>query len=280
MKNALYRAIKYLSYRKGKSLLLTSLFIVLAFISLFSGILESTIENYSSKIENKNGISINVRTNIQRGEEGPNSMRGSTTITQEQSLQIAELDYVSDTLVSANIFIDGSSIEELSPDELEVPTEEQGMRQGGKNISGLKLYASSNINLESDVANGVISLVSGEYATDTNEVVMSSDLAAANELDIGENFTIEIEGSEVEFTITGLYEYTSELNEFMAMMMPENTMYVSYQIVEELELNVRDNYVYYIDDLSSLDHFKISYADIVGEEVDSLTFNFNDSLYS
>ncbi len=277
MKNLLFRAVKYLRYTKWKSILLICLFLILSSLTIFSEIIKSTVYNYSAEINNQNGISVTVRAAMQQG-----NFRGEgTEITDLQQEEIENLLYVNDVSKSAMMLVDDADIISL---ESESSTTTNNNMQGGmgnsnnmKMVDMLRIQTSTHLEFMDVFQNNTIEVVDGQLPTDANEVLVNSNLAYINNLEVGDTFNIISNSEEITIEVKGIYDYIGELDEFAAQMMPENTMYATYST---LVGQSRESYIYYINEVEDFEQFKIDYADIINGNVDELIFNINDDLYT
>ena len=121
----------------------------------------------------------------------------------------------------------------------------------------------------------------------TNNVVIDSTLAEANDLTVGDTFTItstEDEDTTYEMTVKGIYE-SSETSSSMGMkfnfMNPSNTLYTSYTFANELngtsDDNTIDSAIYTLSDPDEMDEFLEKAEKLI--DTDTFSLQSNDSMY-
>ncbi|MDL2211770.1 FtsX-like permease family protein [Erysipelotrichaceae bacterium OttesenSCG-928-M19] len=298
MKNTLNRALKYLSYKKTKSFLLIVLFFVISAILLLSATLNSTIDNYYSQIDNKNGIAVSIspKMNFNRNQgesqaEGskPNDMRSLfTNLTSEQLEAIAALDYVTDVKQSTSVSVTSSSLEEISytSSSSDDSNEQRAdMPQMREDMSGLRIMGSSHLNLETDFSNETISLSSGTMPSADTEIVISEALASQNDLKVGSSFKVSNSDDSSltkTYKVVGIYAYNSQIDEMAMQQVPENTMYTLYSSVATLiseDSGSRITTQFFIESVDDLTQFKTDYFSITDTSSDDYEVSLDDSVY-
>ena len=160
------------------------------------------------------------------------------------------------------------------------------MTQADFQISGVSATAQN-----STFSDGTAKITDGEGIDDsdkgTNNVVIDSTLAEANDLTVGDTFTItstEDEDTTYEMTVKGIYE-SSETSSSMGMkfnfMNPSNTLYTSYTFANELngtsDDNTIDSAVYTLSDPDEMDKFLEEAEKLI--DTDTFSLQSNDSMY-
>lgn len=160
------------------------------------------------------------------------------------------------------------------------------MIQADFQISGV-----SDTALTSSFTDGTAKIIEGEGITDsdkdTNNVVIDSTLASANDLSVGDTFVItstEDEETTYEMTIKGIYE-SSETSSSMGMnfnfMNPANTLYTYYTFANTLngssEDDTIDSAVYTLTDPNKMADFITKAENLI----DTSTFSLqsNDTMF-
>lgn len=296
MKNVFYRARKYLKYKKSKSIILILMFFIICNILLISTSINDTINDYYNSIENKNGISISVNKVMSMEKGQPNQQEASNSSnlsTEEINEKIAELDYISDILETKTTMITSLQIEaveneESSSETLQENSNQATQRANNIDMSGLKLLGSSNLILEQDYQNGKIALSSGSLPENNNEVMISANLAKLNELELNDQIKLSDSNEEntQKFKVVGIYQLENETSGFEKMMIPDNTIYTTFETLDNFTSNSdeQDRFQqattkYYIKSIDNFEHFKEDYYQITNTSSDDIEISLNDDVY-
>ncbi|WP_423364174.1 ABC transporter permease [Mycoplasma sp. P36-A1] len=311
MKNIMYRAIQYLKYKKIKSIMLIALFSIMSIVLLLSSSLDSTISNYYNSINNKNGIEVSVNPVMSRKTQQPSSnsdRRTATNVTAEQLAQIQELEYITDVKQNTNLSVTSDGVEAISYSEEETTSNSTNTTQSGSTAlsnvipdaskdsgsserrnqmsNGLRIYGSTNYNLETIFSENTISLSSGEMPTTDNQIVISKTLADDNDLKLKDSITLKNSNDEdktAKYTIVGIYTYNATLDEMSMQMIPENTMYTTYSAVTSM---VSSDYTpmistqYYVNSSDDFETFKEAYYKITNTTEETVQLSLNDEVYT
>lgn len=270
--NFLKRGLQYIWAKKGRTLLLITVFsailiFVLAGLTIRSAALTAT-ENAQKSV----GATVTLQANRQNSfsqstsssssdgtQERPDPGSFETTpVLLSDAQAIAALDGVSSYSFVASTSADASSgIEAVSSSsteestttsdsetasngpggEMAAPGGMTEMSQGDFQITGVSTSAAYT-----SFADGDATLIEGEEITTedigTNNVLIETTLAQANGLSVGDTFSItDTDGNAVEVTIKGIYE-TSEVSSGIGQMFsftnPVNTIISSYSLVTTL----------------------------------------------
>lgn len=308
MSNVFYRAVQYLKYKKMRSIMLIALFAIMSMILLMAGSLDSTIKSYYNSLDTTNGIAVSVNPKMNRGEpgqQGSNDDKSSqkqerpsmtiSNVTTEQLSKIKKLDYITDTKQNTSLNVENSKIEPISYEDSTDSDADSNQNQGmnammpaneKNNMNGLRLYGSSNYDLEDIFSESTLSLKSGKMPTKDNEVVISSELASDNSLKL--NGTITLKNSSdtsksKKYTIVGLYTNNATLDEMSMRIVPDNTMYTTYSSVSSLlasNANTMISTMYYIKSVDNFDQFKKDYYSITNTSADNNELTLNDEVYN
>ncbi|MEQ7215961.1 ABC transporter permease [Enterococcus asini] len=158
-----------------------------------------------------------------------------------------------------------------------------GMDQGDFQITGVLESAAY-----SSFSAGTATLTSGETLTaedvDTNNVLIESALAEANNLAVGDTFTlVDANDENVEVTIKGIYE-TSDTGTSMGMqfnfMNPANTIFSAYTLANTIageEGDTIDSAVYTLADPNEMDSFVKEAESLI--DTDTFSLQTNDQMY-
>ncbi|MGC6767643.1 ABC transporter permease [Enterococcus sp. LJL51] len=172
-----------------------------------------------------------------------------------------------------------------------------GMMGGGENggaqmmQSDFQVTGVKDLSMYSSFSEGSAVIVDGQAVTSedegTNNVVIEQTLADANELSVGDTFTItspEDEETTYEVTVKGIYE-TTESSSSMGMMFnflnPANTIYGSYTFANALKGDdsegTIDSAVYTLTDPEKMDQFVEASEALI--DTDTFSIQTNDLMY-
>lgn len=321
------RALLSMKAKKGRTLLLSAVFsailiFVLAGLTIRSAALSAT-ENAKKSV----GATVTLTTNRQNGMERSEGEDGSerpdpssftvTPVNLEDAEKIAALDnvksysFVSSSSAGATDDITPISSSDDSEDTAtsssSTETEGEGMMGGGPGgmmgggetgggaaammQSDFQVSGVMELSMYSGFSEGTSSIVDGEAITaedeGTNNVVIEQTLAEANELSVGDTFTItspDDEETTYEVTIKGIYE-TSESSSSMGMMFnflnPANTLYSSYTFANTLKGDdsegTIDSASYTLSDPENMDQFVEEAEALI--DTDTFSLQTNDQMY-
>lgn len=150
------------------------------------------------------------------------------------------------------------------------------LSRGDMEIQGINAF-----DFVSGVESGDISIVDGVgFSEDASGVVISQELAEANGLSIGSVVKLKRMGdsAEVEFEVVGIYKATTEGFNY-------NTLYMGIADAKELytekqlESLVVNNVKYYLASASDKEAFLSEQVEKLGEELDGLKLDVDDSSY-
>ncbi|MBP1045882.1 FtsX-like permease family protein [Enterococcus sp. BWM-S5] len=299
------------------------LIFVLAGLTIRSAALSAT-ENAKKSVGATVTLSTNRQNGMERSEGEDGSERpdpSSFTVTPvnlEDAEKISALDnvksysFISSSSAGATDDITPISSSDDSEDEntaasSSTATEGEGMMggapggemMGGGEAGGAAAMMQSDfqvtgvmeLSMYSGFSEGTSSIVEGEAITaedeGTNNIVIEQTLAEANELSVGDTFTItspEDEETTYEVTIKGIYE-TSESSSSMGTMFnflnPANMLYSSYTFANTLKGDdsegTIDSASYTLSDPESMDQFVAEAEKLVDTETFSL--QTNDQMY-
>jgi len=262
------RAIYAITRRKTKTIILMVLFIIIANLVLAGFAIQNATKAAGNLARQKLGGNITLSFDMQKimqEQFGRNQNNGGERvslgrvdvtvepITQDMINKIMEVDYVVDynITVGAQGYADG--FEPVVANEAEGREAPQGEARGAFVIGGgtnggtltmpdLTISGVTSTYTTSTFKDGTEKLIEGEgiVGTDTEKtVVIEKQLAAANDLSIGDKIKIKSssEGESIELTIIGIYE-TTENNSMaanIAFMQAYNKIYVNVDTALELK---------------------------------------------
>lgn len=313
--NFLKRGLQSLWAKKGRSLLLIAVFsailiFVLAGLTIRSAALVAT-ENAQK--------SVGATVTLQANREQAFQQRSSSSDSDDQSTRpdpgsfqstpvaitdaqaIADLDGVASYSFEVSTSADAvSGIEPISSSDSSTESEATdssetgqmdgmpgGMPGGNMSTGDFQITGVSTSAAYTTFSEGTATITDGEGITSedegTNQVLIESSLAEANDLAVGDTFSItDAEDNEVEVTIKGIYE-TSEVGNSMSQMFnflnPANTIFASYTLANTLSGNedTIDSATYTLSDPSEMTAFVEEAEGLIDTETYSI--QTNDQMY-
>ncbi|WP_430610220.1 ABC transporter permease [Enterococcus sp. DIV0876] len=312
--NFFKRGLQSVWAKKGRTILLIAVFsailiFVLAGLTIRSAALVAT-ENAQKSVGATVTLQANREQAFQQGTDssdsesedarpGPGSFQ-STPVAIEDAQAIADLAGVASYSFEVSTAADAvSGIEAISSSDSETTTSDSsgdtnqmggmpGGMPGGEMSSGdFQITGVSTTAAYTNFSDGTAALTDGDGITaddeGTNHVVIESTLAEANDLAVGDTFTItDSEDNEVEVTIKGIYE-TSEVGNSMSQMFsflnPSNTLFASYTLANTLSGNegTIDSATYTLSDPSEMDAFVAEAEGLI--DTDTYSIQSNDQQY-
>jgi len=299
------RAYLAVTRRKNKSIILGIILFIVANLVLSSITVKNATEEAVDYARASLGseVSLSVDREAMRNDMHQMMNEEDETFTRPDNpdiylsdvLTIAESDYVIDYSYGFTFNANAIDFDAVETDSTEVSDAFGGGGHGGEqfNLGDVSIQAINAFALISGVQNGEIELVEGEVFDEANgdDVVISYDLALANDLEIGD--TIEIETLEDEiskmFTIIGIYDNVTSGDEIGNMWMdPSNKMYINISsgtsLLSEEDYNDGDyvvsNVNFYLDDPINADSFIEDANSLVTDLEDrGLTLDLDNAAY-
>lgn len=320
--NFLKRGLLSTWSKKGRTILICAVFSAILIFVLAGLTIQSAAEKATKNAENSIGATATLSVNreamfSQRTSDSDSDSDSSerpdpgsftaTPVNVSDAEKIAKLDNVASySLESSSTAVAGDDIEPItSSDSTDDSTSEStdeanmgGQFPGGGEGGGGGMMSSgdfqvsgvSGTKLTSNFSSGTASIVDGEGITaddeGTNNVVIEKSLAEANDLAVGDKFTLKNsdEDASYEVTIKGIYE-TSETATGMAaqvsLMNPVNTIYGYYTFANTLKgedsADTVDSAVYTLADPSEMDSFVKEAEALI--DTDTYSITTNDQMY-
>lgn len=316
--NFFKRALKSTKAKWGRSLLLFAVFSAILVFVLAGLTIRSAAEKAASDAQKDVGATVTLSADRQaafkkqtsedetdssdsRPDPGSFSM---TPVSLSDAEKIAKLDNVksysfesaasamaSDGITAISDSSDSSDDSSSSDTNADSNAPGGGMPGGQMTQADFQIKGVSSTDQNSSFTAGTAKIVDGEGITaddkETNNVVIDSTLAEANDLAVGDTFTIsssEDEDTTYEMTVKGIYE-SSEAGSSMGMqfnfMNPANTFYTSYTFANQVNGtdgdDTVDSAVYTLTDPEKMDRF-ISAAEKV-IDTDTFSLQSNDQMY-
>ncbi|MBO0460299.1 ABC transporter permease [Enterococcus sp. DIV1298c] len=317
--NFFKRALKSTKVKWGRSLLLFAVFTAILVFVLAGLTIRSAAQQAAEQAQKDVGATVTLSANreaaFQKQEDTTDSESGGrpdpgsfslTPVSVSDAEKIAALDNVASysfessatALASSGITAISSSDSTETSEETEADTMPNDENMGGgMNGKPQMTQADFQVSGVSDTAqtsgftDGTAKIIEGEGITesdkDTNNVVIDSTLASANDLAVGDTFVVtstEDEDTTYEMTIKGIYE-SSETSSSMGMnfnfMNPANTLYTYYTFANTLngstDEETIDSAVYTLADPNKMEAF-ITEAEKL---IDTSTFSLqsNDTMF-
>lgn len=260
--NFIKRSFLSLQSRKGKSLILLAIFLVVTNL-VFAGF---TIQNASSKATDlarqQLGADINLRIDINKYLEEQNSNQNADEARKVPSIEKKEADKLKNSKYLDHYNYLKSVIAELK--ELHNVEPSGGAQSFGPNNNlNYTLQGVRDFSLLEAALDKKLKLVEGEGITSKtvgkNVAMIEKKLAEKNNLKVGDKLQIgEVMDEELttkELEIIGIYESKEEAPSFggqsFALLEPANQIYVPYSVMNSLE-----NAIYSLKDPKDIDAFK------------------------
>ncbi|MBH0345698.1 ABC transporter permease [Bacillus mobilis] len=260
--NFIKRSFLSLQSRKGKSLILLAIFLVVTNL-VFAGF---TIQSASSKATDlarqQLGADINLRIDINKYLEEQNSNQNANEARKVPSIKKKEADKLKNSKYLDHYNYLKSVIAELK--ELHNVEPSGGAQSFGPNNNlNFTLQGVRDFSLLEAAQDKKLKLVEGEGITSKtvgkNVAMIEKKLAEKNNLKMGDKLQIgEVMDEELttkELEIIGIYESKEEAPSFggqsFALLEPANQIYVPYSVMNSLE-----NAIYSLKDPKDIDAFK------------------------
>ncbi|MGE7928341.1 ABC transporter permease [Lysinibacillus xylanilyticus] len=260
--NFIKRSFLSLKSRKGKSLLLLAIFIVVINLVLAGFTIQSGSSKATDLARQQLGADINLKIDINKYLEEQNSNQNANEARKVPGIEKKEADKLKNSKYLEDYNYLKSAIVELK--ELHNVESSEGAQSFGPNdnlnftLQGVRDFSS----LEAD-QDKKLKLVEGEGITKKtvgkNVAIIEKKLAEKNNLKVGDILQIgEVMDEDLttkELEIIGIYESKEEAPTFggqsFALLEPANQIYVPYSVMNSLE-----NAIYSLKDPKDIDAFK------------------------
>ncbi|MFZ4897961.1 ABC transporter permease [Enterococcus durans] len=315
--NFMKRALKSTKVKWGRSLLLFAVFTAILIFVLAGLTIRSAAEQAAKQAQKDVGATVTLSANrqsaFQKQEENSTSDSSSserpdpgsfslTPVSLSDAEKIAKLSNVksysfeSSASALAKSGITAISSSESSSDSQSTDsnnTNAPGGMGGGPQMmqADFQISGVSATSQNSNFTDGTAKITDGEGITasdkGTNNVVLDSTLAEANDLSVGDTFKItssKDEDTVYEMTVKGIYESTattSSMGMNFSFMNPSNTLYTSYTFANELngttDDDTVDSAVYTLTDPDEMADFISEAKKLI--DTDTFRLQSNDALY-
>ncbi|MFC9540235.1 ABC transporter permease [Lysinibacillus sp. NPDC056959] len=301
--NFIKRAFLSVKARKGKSLILFTVFLVVSNLVLAGFAIQNVSQKANDHARQTLGVDVSLRMDEEKlmenvakqREENPNGKIKHPELFADEADQLAKSPYVIDyNYLKSDMLVadDFAPINSEQDDEGVVGTvggsHSENMKMPNTFIQGVR-----SSDLLQEFTDGTNEIIDGRPITseDTNKKValIEKRLAEQNELQVGDKLKIKSpeETSEVELEIIGIYK-NSGITDFEAnlpaMMHPSNKIYTIYDSTKEMheesdEKGVSINEaIYYLNDPENIEDFKAE-AKKANIDFDLFKLDAHDALY-
>lgn len=322
--NFIKRALKSTWSKKGRTILLLAVFSAIL-IFVFAGLtIRSAALSATNEAKKSVGATVTLSANREaafkqqkNSSESERPDPGSfslTPVSLEDAQKIATLSGVKTySFESSASAMAGSNITPISSNSTEntedtstsdepsskedSPEEGQGFPGGGEMMGGgmtqsdFQISGVSATAQESSFNEGTSTIIDGQGITEedleTNNVVIETSLAQANELAVGDSFTLtnpDDEDTSYNVTVKGIYQTTDSGNSMgmrFNFLNPSNTIYAAYTLANTMNgadsENTIDSAVYTLNDPQEMDSFVSDAEKLIDTE--SFTISSNDQAY-
>ncbi|OBY76385.1 permease [Paenibacillus sp. KS1] len=300
--NFITRACLSVQARKGKSLILFAVFLVLTNLVLAGFAIQNVTKTANDLARKKLGVDVTLGLNgdkfqkyVQKQRlENPNERIHRPEISTEEADKLAESPYVKEF----NYVKDSQGV----ADGYIPINADQGDNAVGGSVGG----SQGNMKMPNTLIQGVrISDLLKEFADETNKIIdgrsitpedkdqkvalVEKQLAEQNNLQVGDQLKIQAqdETSTIDLEIIGIYEMStidSNMESAPPLFHPSNKVYVSYGSLKELSENKEskgipiDQAIYYLNDPNHIEDFKAE-GQKTGIDFDLFKLDAHDALY-
>lgn len=320
--NFINRALQSLWAKKGRSLILIGVFSAILIFVLAGLTIRSGAESATNEAKKSVGATVTLSADRQKMMEQAKSDSGTsedeassrpdlgsftnTPVNLEDAEKIAALDGVkSYSFEVSTSATKGDDIEPIATEaeSTEANTSDSEAAQsmggpGGEQMPGDGMAQMSMGDFQitgvlasagyTSFSEGSATLTDGEALTagdvGTDAVLIESALTEANDLAVGDQFTLkDADDKDVTVTIKGIYE-TSDTGTSMGrnfnFMNPANTIFASYTLANQLngdEAATIDSAVYQLEDPQEMDAFVTAAEKLI--DTDTFSLQTNDQMY-
>ncbi|MDD3186995.1 MAG: FtsX-like permease family protein [Bacilli bacterium] len=268
---------------KGRNILIGLIIMAITISACIALTINKSGENLVNTYINSNKLEItfNMDTGIYRNATDEEK-ETYTPITIEDVINYGDSSYVSDYYYTLTSSLESDDIETVSYDEMfQMPddretdstssTDTSNRPSFGGGTTGFSFVAYSNQGYNENFVDGTNKITSGEmFDNDSTEnvVVISSDLADENNLEVGDTITFYSSTDDTityEFTVVGIYEDSStiESTSGMGQNNSRNTIYIPLSIAKTILANEDDSVTnkglsakFYLNNNDDLDAFE------------------------
>lgn len=239
--NFIKRAILSMKQRKGTTLILMAVFLIVVNLVLAGFTVQNATEKAEDDARKKLGAEVNLAPDIMKLVESGQDDK-FTPLTDQLADKIAKSKYVENYnyLFKSNGTPDGfKHIEPAKPKE---NNSSSTMIAGGGDLPTLSINGVREMSLLETFKSGESKMVDGNPITkdvvDKDVAVIEKRLAAENNLKVGDKIKVKGRDSKttLEYEIIGIYETSQNVDGFMAgfaLLEPANNIYTTYKAAQK-----------------------------------------------
>ncbi|MGE7838439.1 ABC transporter permease [Viridibacillus arvi] len=300
--NFIKRAFLSVRARKGKSLILFTVFLVVANLTLAGFAMQNVTETASDLARKKLGVDVTlgldqekVQKHIEKQyEENPNEKINLPEISTEEADKLAKSPYVKNFnyIKEAYGLADGFTPIEVDENENEGSVGFVGGGQNDREMPNISLVGVRSSDLLKGFTEGTEKIIEGRTITAEDKgkkvALIEKQLAEQNKLKVGDKVKIKTDDgkSKIKVEIIGIYEASDTTGQNMpiAFLKPSNKIYVSCESLKEFSGNKNmkgtpiDKAIYYLNDPDHIDAFK-ALGKKTNIDFDLFKLDAHDALY-
>lgn len=273
--NFVFRSIKSLKERKGKTLIILAIMLTVCLVILTSFSIQSATELASVMARQKLGsevtLSLDMDKLMKKNQEDAKDINNGekpkfepikVPIPLEYLNELKNSKYVTEYSLKSNTSANLDNLTAVGADEESEQESGPMPPMDMKNNGDVTICGLNDFNMEEKVNSQTITLKEGRAFTendlDKNVVLVEETFADENELKVGDKIKLastKDENTSIESEIIGIFKDDSEIDDHayrFTSMLPYNTMYVPYTLANKLKGSDYEN------------------------SVDSMTFSLND----
>ncbi|MFJ6268012.1 ABC transporter permease [Lysinibacillus xylanilyticus] len=301
--NFIKRAFLSVKARKGKSLILFTVFLVVSNLVLAGFAIQNVSQKANDHARQTLGVDVSLRMDEEKlmenvakqRQENPNGKIQHPELFVDEADQLAKSPYVIDyNYLKSDMFLaDDYTPINGDKDEDGVSGAVGGSNSGNMKMPNTFIQGVKSSDLLQEFTDGTNEIIDGRSieSEDMNKKValIEKRLAEENELQVGDKLKIKStdETSEVELEIIGIYK-NSGITDFEenlpAMMHPSNKVYTNYDATKEMyeESDTKgvsiNEAIYYLNDPENIQDFKAE-AKKTNIDFDLFKLDAHDALY-
>ncbi|MGM1045691.1 MAG: ABC transporter permease [Bacillota bacterium] len=301
--NFIKRAFLSIQARKGKSLILFAVFLVLTNLVLAGFAIQNVTKTANDLARKELGVDVTLGLDGEKFQkyvqkqrsENPNERIHRPEVSTEEADKLAESPYVKDYnyLKDSQGVADGYTPINGDNEGEAIGGSIGGGEQGNMKMPNTFIHGVRSSDLLKEFTEETNKMIEGRPITsedkDKKVALVEKQLAEQNDLQVGDKLKITStdETSTVEFEILGIYETSTvdgNMESAPPLFHPSNKVYVSYESLKEFSENKDmkgapiDQAIYYLKDPHHIDDFKAEgeKADI---DFDLFKLDAHDALY-
>lgn len=299
--------------KKGRTALLILVFSAILIFVLAGLTIRSSAKQSIESAKKSTGATVTLSVNREAmmknrnsdSSDGEGGQPTMPTISLESAKKISELSEIKNyNFTTSTTAVAVSNIEaivsETSTDDSDSTeaSQEQGFPGGesgdrgmmAMNTGDFQMVGTNASNTMTVFSDGTAKIVSGRAISssdaDTNNVLISQDLAEENSLSVGDKFTIADtdESTNIEATIVGIYSTSAEVDDMMmrnATMNPVNVIYSYLSLANTIkgseDTETISSATYNLNDPKEMDSFVEKANKLI--DTDTLQLQTNDQMY-